>query len=125
MSSAVPPGVPVPPADYKEFLNSILWYIQITDTVLHFSKSTTSDVLTPTTGKAIMVTGFLFYADADIVAELRFKTSGNVIGALPTKGVVGMNLIILKKPQGAVDEVIEIYLSGAGNVKGWLTYEEV
>jgi hypothetical protein len=94
-------------------------------TITHFSKNATGDHLTPAAGKALKVWGFFYYADADIKTEIRFKTSGNVIGALASKGSCGMNLLTMTKPQGAADEKIEIYLSGAGNAKGWTCTSEV
>jgi hypothetical protein len=94
-------------------------------TVLHISKTVTGDLITPASGKAIKILGFFFYSTADITVELRFKTSTYVIGGLTTKGVCGMNLISMKKPQGSADELVEVYLSGAGTVKGWVVYIEV
>jgi len=93
--------------------------------VTHFSKTVTGDVVTPSSGKAVKVSGFFFYSSADITVELRFKTSGNVIGGLVVKGACGMNLLGMKKPQGSTDEIVEIYLSGTGTVKGWVSYIEV
>jgi len=94
-------------------------------TVLHFSKTATGDVKTPASGKKLRILAFFYYSSADITTELRFKTSGNMVGGLPVKGAVGMNLVGRKAPEGAVDEAVEIYLSGAGTVKGWICYEEV
>jgi hypothetical protein len=92
--------------------------------VSHFSKTATANLLTPTAGKKIKVLGAFYYCQDDIVTELRFKTSGNVVLALPTLGSVGMEL---KRTEilGAVNEVLEIYLSGAGTVKGWYCTSEV
>jgi hypothetical protein len=89
-----------------------------------FSKTATGDLVSPSSGKALFVTGFFFYSSADITVELRFKTSGNVIGGIVLKGACGMNLLGIKQPQGAADEKIEIYLSGAGTVKGWVSTSE-
>lgn len=94
-------------------------------TIQHFSATATADVKTPSTGKALKILAFFYYCTADITTELRFKTSTNVIGGLPQKGAVGMNLIGRKPPQGSTNEVVEIYLSGAGTVKGWICWEEV
>jgi len=69
--------------------------------------------------------GWSFYCDADVICELRFSTSGNVIAALPAKGAHAMNLIGLNGPQGDIGEEIEIYVSGAANVKGWICVKEV
>ena len=94
-------------------------------TVVHINKTATGDLITPTSGKAIKILGFFFYSTADITVELRFKTSGSVIGGLTTKGVCGMNLIGMKKPQGSTNEIVEVYLSNTGTVKGWVSYSEV
>jgi len=94
-------------------------------TIQHFSKTATGDVKAPASGKALRVLGWFYCCTADVITELRFKNSGNVIGALPTKGAVAMNLIGQKKPQGSADEPVEIYLSGTGTVKGWINYAEV
>lgn len=90
-----------------------------------FSVSTTSNVKTPSSGKALQILAFFYYCDTDITTELRFKNSGNIIAGLPFKGAVAMNLVGVKPPQGSVDEPVEIYLSGTGNVKGWVCYKEV
>ena len=93
-------------------------------TVTHISETSTADVVTCETGHTLKVHGFFFYSSADITVELRFKGSGNVIGGLTVKGAVGMNLVGKKCPEGANAEDIEIYLSGAGTVKGWINTEE-
>jgi len=97
--------------------------------VTHFSVAATAagstTIYTPATGKAAKVLGWSFYSDADVVVELRFATSGNVIAGLPFKGAHAMNCLGLTAPQGSADEVIEIYVSGAVNVKGWICVEEV
>jgi len=97
--------------------------------VKHFSVALTaagsSIIYTPSTGKAARVLGWSFYSDADVVVELKFGTSGNVIAGLPAKGAHAMNLIGLNTPQGAVNETIVIYGSGAVNVKGWINVVEV
>jgi len=103
----------------------ILNLIEDRGTIQHFSKTATGDVQAPSSGKALRILAFFFYSTADITVELRFKTSGNVIGALSAKGPCGMNLVGRKPPTGASDEAVEIYLSGAGTVKGWICYEEV
>jgi len=92
-------------------------------TVTPFSKTVTADLCTPASGKKIRVWAAFYYSQADIITELRFKTSGNVVLALPTLGSVGMELKRTKM-LGAVDEVLEIYLSGAGTVKGWVSVSE-
>lgn len=88
-------------------------------TVIPFSKTATADLYTPATGKHVKVWGGFYYSQADIITELRFKSSGKVVLALPTLGSVGMEL---KRTEmiGATNEVLEIYLGGAGTVKGWV-----
>lgn len=97
--------------------------------VTHFSVALTAagatTIYTPSAGKAARVLGWSFYSNADVVVELRFGTSGNVIAGLPAKGAHAMNLIGLTAPQGAVNETIVIYGSGAVNVKGWICVMEV
>jgi len=94
-------------------------------TIQHFSKTATSDVKVPATGKRLQILSFFYYCDADIITELRFKTTGNVIAGLPGKGAVGMNLLGRARPEGETNEAVEIYLSAAGNVKGWICFSEV
>jgi len=94
-------------------------------TIIHFSKTATGDIKAPAATKSLEVLAWYYHCTTDIVTELRFKTSGNVIAALPAKGACGMNLIGRKRPQGAVNEIVEIYLSSTGTVKGWLNYNEV
>lgn len=94
-------------------------------TVTHFSVTATGDIVTPSKEKALKVLGFFFYSSADITVELRFKTSGNVIAGIVAAGACAMNLVGMKKPEGGADEVIEIYLSGAGTVKGWISRKEI
>lgn len=117
-----PSEYPLPSAQISSLQNV---NVQAQGSIQHFSATSTGAVKTPATGKALQILAFFYYCDADIVTELRFATSGNVIGGLPFKGAVGMNLIGVKPPQGSVDEAVQIYLSGAGNVKGWICYKEV
>jgi len=97
--------------------------------VSHFSVAATAagatTIYTPSTGKAAQVLGWSFYCDADVVCLLRFTTSGNVIAGLPAKGAHAMNLLGLTPPQGAADETVEIYVSGAANVRGFIIVKEV
>lgn len=93
--------------------------------IIHISKTATGDIITPESGKKVAILGYFYYSSADITTELRFKTSGSIIAGLTVKGAVGMNLIGMKPPTGAIDEIVEIYLSDAGTVKGWVCYEEV
>ena len=103
----------------------ILNIIEDRGTIIHFSKAATGDVKTPSSGKKLRVLDYFYYSSADITTELRYKTSTNVIAGLTVKGAVGMNRIGRKPHEGAADEAVEIYLSGAGTVKGWICYEEV
>lgn len=92
--------------------------------IVHFNVSSTTTLFTPT--GAAKIKGFFFYTTADMEATLNFATSGDIIGGLSGKGAVGMNLIGMKKPQGATGEAVELTIvSGTGNVKGWVSYEEV
>jgi len=98
-------------------------------TITHFSVSATAagstTIYTPSSGKKAKVLAWNFYVDADVVCELRFSTSGNVIAGLSSKGATAMNLIGLDAPTGDTDETIEIYVSDAANVKGWINIVEV
>jgi len=117
-----PSDYPLPSAQVSSLQNV---NVQPQGSIQPFSASSTSDVKTPSSGKALQILGFFYYCDADITTELRFKNSGNVIAGLPFKGAVAMNLVGVKPLQGAADEAVEIYLSGSGNVKGWICYKEV
>ena len=117
-----PSDYPLPSAQVSSLQNV---NVQPQGSIQPFSTSSTSDVKTPSSGKALQILAFFYYCDADITTELRFKSSGNLIGGLPFKGAVAMNLVGCKPPEGNVNEAVEIYLSGAGNVKGWICYKEV
>ncbi len=98
-------------------------------TVVFFNVALTaagsSAIYTPSAGKAVRVLGWSFYTNADVIVELRFATSLNVIAGLPAKGSHAMNTLGMEPPKGAVDEKVEIYGSGAVNVKGWICVLEV
>ena len=98
-------------------------------TVVHFAKSFSaagsSNIVVPASGKALRILAWNFYCDADVTCELRFANSGNVIAGLPAKGATAMNLVGCTAPAGSPDEPIEIYVSDAANVKGWICVEEV
>ncbi len=94
-------------------------------TVTYFSKTTTGDVKSPTTGKQLKVLGWNFVSYADVNVELRFKTSQNHIAGIPGKGINAMAKSSLNRPQGATDEAVEICLSSTGSVKGWICTKEV
>jgi hypothetical protein len=94
-------------------------------TWLPFSKTVTSDILTPTAGYKLQILSAFYYCRDDIYTELRFKTSGNLVLGLPTLGSIGMNPFSLTKPLGATDEILEIYMSAGGYVKGWIIYTQI
>ena len=90
-----------------------------------FSAAGSVAIYTPSSGKKAKVLGFLFYTDSDVIAELRFQGSRNVIAAIPSKGSIAMNLVGMETPVGDTDEKIELYASGACTIKGWICVEEV
>jgi len=98
-------------------------------TVVHFSVSASAagstTIGTPASGKAFRILAWNFYCDSDVVCELRFANSGNVIAGLPAKGATAMNLVGCTAPTGDTDEPIEIYVSDAANVKGWICVEVI
>ena len=97
--------------------------------ITHFNVSASAagstTVYTPSSGKKAKVLAWNFYVDADVICELRFSNSGNVIAGLSSKGATAMNLIGCNAPTGDTDETIEIYVSDAANVKGWINIVEV
>jgi len=98
-------------------------------TYFPFSKTATAegelDIRAPATGKKMQILSFFYYCKDDIVTELRWKTSGNLVAGMPSKGVVGMNNLHRAPPEGATDEVLTLYFSGAGTAKGWIIYRDV
>jgi len=90
-----------------------------------FSAGGSSNIVVPASGKALRILAWNFYCDADVTCELRFANSGNVIAGLPAKGATAMNLIGCTAPTGDTDEPVEIYVSGAANVKGWICVMEI
>jgi len=92
-------------------------------TVIPFNQTATADLYTPATGKRVKVWSGFYYCPNDIITELKFKNSGKVILGLPTLGSVGMEL---KRTEmlGAIDDVLQIYLGGAGTVKGWVSVSD-
>ena len=94
-------------------------------TVQHFSLTATGDIRVPTTNKNLKILDFFYYSTVAGVTELRFKTTGNVVGGLPDKGACGFNKVRAACPKGALNEIFEGYLSGAGVMKGYFTYIEV
>lgn len=89
-----------------------------------FTGSGSETVYTPNTDKKAEVIGFFLENTEDVEVILRFKTSQNVICALPTKGVCGMNLICLHALEGDENEEVEVYASDATSVKGWICVKE-
>lgn len=94
-------------------------------TIQPFSIAATGDLKTPATGKKLQILDFYYYSTVAGVTELRFKTSGNLIGGLPDKGACGFNKVRRPFWIGAADERVEGYLSGAGAMKGYFTCKEV
>jgi len=84
----------------------------------------TGVIYTPASGKKIRIKGFAWSSNADIITALRFGTTGDPLFAIQAKGVIGMNLIGANV-EGAVDEALYGYLSGAGTMKGTVLIEEV
>jgi hypothetical protein len=82
-------------------------------------------VYVPSAGRRVKVTAWSFYTNADVVVELRFGVSGNVIAGLPFKGCLAMNNFGNECPTGDVDEKVEVYGGGAVTVKGWICIVEV
>ena len=97
-------------------------------TIAHFNLTFTAagsqTVYTPATGKKPQIIGFFMENAADVEAILRFATSGNVVAALPVKGVCAMNLIGVYPPTGAANETVEVYAAGATSVRGWICVVE-
>jgi hypothetical protein len=92
---------------------------------LSFSGEGFQVVYTPQTGKKIAVLAYNLYTNQDVLVELRFEDSNNVIVGLPFKGTIAMNLIGLNPPVGAVGEAIGIYSTGVVDVKGWISILDV
>ena len=109
---------------YPVFTNKVTREGKIVPISISPTAAGSTTVYTPTSGMKAKILGFYLYCDADITWELRFATSGNVIAGLPTKGAIAMNLIGLNPPKGGKDETVEIYVSGAANIKGWIAVAE-
>jgi hypothetical protein len=92
---------------------------------LSFSGEGFQVVYTPQTGGKIAVLAYNLYTNQDVLVEIRFEDSGNVIAGLPFRGAIAMNLIGLTPPIGGINEAIGIYSSGAVDVKGWISILEV
>lgn len=84
----------------------------------------TGIIHTPAAGKKIRLKGFAWSSNADIVTALRFGTAGDLLFPIQAKGVIGMNLVGCNI-EGAVDESLYGYLSGAGTMRGTVLLEEV
>lgn len=91
---------------------------------LTFTTAGTQTIYTPSTGKKAQIIGFFVENTADVEVILRFTTSGNIIAALPAKGVCAMNLVGMYPPTGAADETVQVYATGATNVRGWICVVE-
>ena len=82
-------------------------------------------VAAPGTGKKLRLCGFFFSVDADETVQLRWNgATGAIIVELPTKGVIGANLIGIKEESG---ENQNLYLtkSGSGHARGTVWTKEV
>lgn len=95
-----------------------------TGTLTYINEVATADILTPTKDYRTRVLGAVIYNPTDIQAYLRWKNTGNFVLGVPTIGLVGMNPMGLRHPLGAADEVLELYMSAGGTVKGWVVTEE-
>jgi len=71
------------------------------------------------------ILSFFYYCPDNIVTEMRWATSGNLVAGLPTRGVALMNNLHRAPPTGDTDEALEMYLSASGTVKGWIAYMDV
>lgn len=85
-----------------------------------FNIAATTDLVSPALGEHVTVHSAFYYCTTDIITELRFKATGNVVLGLPTLGAIGMRH--MHKQTGGDTEKVELYMSGAGNVKGWILY---
>jgi len=86
--------------------------------------SSTSVIHAPASGKKIRIKAFAWSSNADITTALRFGAGGDLLFVIQAKGVIGMNLIHCNI-EGAVNEALYGYLSGAGTMKGTVLIEEV
>jgi len=89
-----------------------------------FTAEGTITVYTPSAGKKVRVLGFFYYCDSDVISELRYATTKELIGGAPFKTAVALNKLGIKH-EGAVDEPVELYASDAAKIKGWISIEEV
>jgi len=121
-----PTEYPLPSSQVTDLKNV---NVQRAGSIAHFAKSFSASgsetIAIPGSGKKLRILAWNFYVDADVTCELRFANSGNVIAGLPAKGATAMNLIGCMAPTGDTDEPIEIYVSDAANVKGWICVEQV
>jgi len=84
----------------------------------------TGVIHTPAAGKKIRIKAFVWSSNADIVTALQFGAGGDLLFAIQAKGVVGMNLVGCNI-EGAVNEALYGYLSGAGTMRGTVLIEEI
>ena len=90
-------------------------------TRLQFTLTGTTDLVVPATGHSVKVLDAFYYCRDELVTELRWKTSQQIVLGLPTLGAVGVQK--MKNQVGGDTETLELYMSGSGVVKGWLNYQ--
>jgi len=88
------------------------------------SSSGNNAIWTPASGKAIRLKFVQYESDADVEVGLRFGDTGSLFARRVTAGVMALNLIGCNI-QGGTDEVLNLYVGGAVNVKGFVLGEEV
>jgi len=91
---------------------------------LTFTAAGNQTVWTPATGKKIRLKFVSMEVDADVDLGLRFGSTGTIYYLRTTSGVYAANLIGCNI-EGAVDETLYVYASGACGVKGYVIGEEV
>lgn len=82
-------------------------------------------VAAPGAGKALILCGFFLSVDADETVQLRWDgASGDIIVELPTKGVIGANLLGIAE-QSPTNKNLYLTKSGSGNARGTVWTKEV
>jgi len=84
-----------------------------------------TDIASPSAGKALKVLSWYYYCFDDIQTQMYFRTSLIYVAGLPSKGACGLNTVMAKGIQGAIDEKLSMWYSGAGTIRGWVCVEEV
>jgi len=82
-------------------------------------------VAAPGTGYKLILCGFVISVDADEIVRLRWNgATGPIIAMLPTKGVIGMNLVGVNEESA---ENVNLYLekTGTGNAQGTVWTKKV